>query len=686
MNIVDIDNEIVGERFELIKERIGEIAKDCKDSGRFADYFTRTASFITLVIDVYEKVKNGFFETASADAIKEIHDSLYEDILGEAYENSYANPEYAVRKLGEEFGPILGMLLYEMRGMIAYAYEGRKHNITILCELFVQIYNLFEDENVSYDEVREAIYYFFFDYSEVFAADSVMSMIDPKRDFFKRIIMDSDLSDTKYLYKYGSYIGENELGISRYLAALDDETIKTMADTFTGGYIKGFEVTNKPLHKKKTCMIYYPIGFERVIKKAIENFEKQGLDVCIFREKNSSCESASTVKNGAYSTSPNRQYDYDHQFDMAFYFDKTYARRRNEVKHDVFVKNRELASYQAGPAVMEVFGESLFSPKNKPQRKRFDEKQQALFVEYMNDSARITNEYIIGDERSYTIIAFPLPEIGERFADIFADTIKLNTLDYNKYHRIQECIIDVLDKGDFAHILGTGKNKTDLKVNLYKLTDPDSQTIFENCVADVNIPVGEVFTSPVLAGTTGKLHVSRVFLNGLEYRELEIDFKDGMITDYTCKNFDDEDKNKEIIKENILHSHDTLTMGEFAIGTNTVAYKMARDYGIEALLPILIAEKTGPHFAVGDTCYSHSEDVRVFNPNGKEIVARDNEHTLIRKSDPKEAYYNCHTDITIPYDELGSITVTAKDGTQYDIIRDGRFVVPGTEELNEPIS
>jgi len=50
-----------------------------------------------------------------------------------------------------------------------------------------------------------------------------------------------------------------------------------------------------------------------------------------------------------------------------------------------------------------------------------------------------------------------------------------------------------------------------------------------------------------------------------------------------------------------------------------------------------------------------------------------------------KAYFNCHTDITIPYDELGHIKVIKKDGSTEDIIIDGRFVVPGTEELNKPL-
>ena len=134
----------------------------------------------------------------------------------------------------------------------------------------------------------------------------------------------------------------------------------------------------------------------------------------------------------------------------------------------------------------------------------------------------------------------------------------------------------------------------------------------------------------------------------------------------------------------LLHVVD-VPMGEFAIGTNTTAYCMARKYDIAAKLPILIAEKTGPHFAVGDTCYSHAEDNAVFNPDGKEIVARDNEVSLQRKEDMSKAYLNCHTDITIPYDELGAITVIRADGSTEDIIRDGRFVVPGSEALNQPL-
>ena len=354
------------------------------------------------------------------------------------------------------------------------------------------------------------------------------------------------------------------------------------------------------------------------------------------------------------------------------------------MKH-TYEEHKELAAQFAGPAVIETFGEKPFIPEVKEEAVTLNEKQEKIFLSYTSKSGQLMNTYIKGEERSFTIVAYPVPEIGSKYEEIFNETIRINTLDAALYTKVQQTIIDALNQGTSVHILGRGKNKTDLTVQLHTLQDPEKETIFENCVADVNIPVGEVFTSPQLQGTNGKLHVTQVYLGELQYLDLEMDFLDGKIADYRCSNFDNEEDGKKYIADHVLHNHETLPMGEFAIGTNTTAYVMGRKYGIEDKLPILIAEKTGPHFAVGDTCYSWCEDVRVYNPDGKEIIAKDNEISLLRKEDVSKAYFNCHTDITIPYDELGSIRVQTADGKELSIIEDGRFVLPGTEGLNEPL-
>ena len=196
--------------------------------------------------------------------------------------------------------------------------------------------------------------------------------------------------------------------------------------------------------------------------------------------------------------------------------------------------------------------------------------------------------------------------------------------------------------------------------------------------------VWRMFTSPRLKGTSGILHVSEVYLNELKYLDLEIRLENGMVTGCTCKNFSSEEENESYIRTNVLFNHETLPLGEFAIGTNTTAYMMAKKYDIGAKLPILIAEKMGPHFALGDTCFSWAEDTPTYNPDGKRMRAKDNECSILRKEDLSKAYFNCHTDITIPYDELGCIRVNCRDGRTVSIIEQGRFVLPGTEELNRP--
>ena len=663
-------NEQAEERFSLVMERIAEIAEETDVPEKFDDYFKKTAAFLLQLKNVSEKAEKDTLKDASLTECEKRNAVFYDGIKAENYGNSYGNPTYAVEKLGEEYGQILSALYAECRKRITDAYAAKKMNVTITAELFVEIYNYFEDkEGIDKTAIEQAIYWYFHDYSEIFIGDSVRELVDSEEDFLYQIVMNSDLNDLRYLYQYGQHIGKNETGIAAFLNGMSDEEIQAMADTYTEGYRIGFAATGKDLSKKTTAQVRYPIGFERMVRAAVKNLEKLNLKV--------------TMR--ACSSAANKQYDYDHKEDKALYYDKAYVERRLEVMKTSFEEMKKLANGQAGPAVIEVFGETPFSPETKKEVLKLDEKQQQLSVYDMSMSGQITNQYIIGEERSFTIIAYPVPEIGEKFEEIFAETVKINTLDYTLYQNMQQKIIDVLDQAEKVHITGKNNNKTDLYVSIWPLKDATKESAFENCVADVNIPVGEVFTSPVLKGTTGKLFVSQVYLNELKYLNLEIDFEDGMIRDYTCTNFEKEEECRKYIKENVLMNHETLPMGEFAIGTNTTAYRMARDFDIADKLPILIAEKTGPHFAVGDTCYSHEEDMVTYNPDGKQIVARENDFSKLRSEDMSKAYFNCHTDITIPYDELDKITVIRKDGTTEDIISDGRFVLAGIEELNKPL-
>lgn len=682
--------EVLQERYDLVLSRIREIPKEHFGVSALDEYFKTIGKFLLIIGETWDMVAEGKLETLSLDELKCHNHALYEDVLPENYEESYANPAVATAKLGAEFGNLLSFLYYEMRSLIGFAYEQRLVEMVIRMELFVEVYGAFTyewEENSklpSYETIRQIIYLFAFDYADIAACQRVRELVVPDDNFAADIVKNADYSDVRYLFRYGEYISDNEIETAKFLAKLPQETIDLMADTYTEGYRIGFVTGNKDLSKKQTVDVRYALGFERMIAKAVDNFGALGLKPVMYRGASSILYNPTLYKIGFNGANPNKQYDFDHKDDKALFLDKAYINRKLEVFRTAFEQYKQEALLYAGPAVMETFGEKNFEPVNKPEAIKLTDEQQAIWVEYRSLSGETQRNYILEEERSFTIIAFPIPEIGEKFPDIFSEIIRINTLDYKLYQQIQQTIIDTLDRSVYCEIKGKGDNRTNLRVQLYPLNNPEKESKFENCVADVNIPVGEVFTTPVLKGTNGILHVTRVFLNGLEYHNLEVTFEDGMIRDYNCSNFSNKEENQAFIKENVLFHQKTLPMSEFAIGTNTTAYVAAQKYKIEDKLPILIAEKMGPHFAVGDTCYSHSEDIPVFNMNGKEIVARDNEVSILRKTDVKKAYFNCHTDITIPYNELGELTAVASDGSRVAIIEDGRFVLPGCEALNEP--
>lgn len=676
------------ERYELAAERVRGIKWETNEGGcvvpeQMRDYFAKVSSYLVQMMDTYEEIDTGSFYELSLEELQQRNRELYQDILPENYDTSYANPAYAAEKLGNEFGRYLCALYGELREILVYVFEKRLFFLVTGLELFIEIYDLMEDENCEPHEVRNAIYYYVSDYADMTIADRTEMMLDPEHCFARSLIETADLDDLRYLYYFGEYIGDNEIGTARHLGEMEEARIEEMASIYTEGYRNGFELYRIDLSCKKTVNIRYRLGFERMIRAAVRQFRRMGLETTMYRAVgNLIYRNGRGIKVGYSSGGANPQYDYDHRFDEALIFGKALADRKLAQQRCAYEECRELAAAFAGPAVIEVFGEDPFVPVAKKQAAAYTEKQRKQKLEYQSAASLLSNEFIPGDQVSFTIIAYPVPEIGRHYGEIFDETVRVNTLDSTQYGVIQQKLIDALDQGEYVTVTGRGDNRTSLTVALHPLEDPEHQTDFENCLADVNIPLGEVFTSPKLEGTHGTLHVTEVYLNELKYENLTLEIKDGTVTDYICTNFGTEQENKAYIEENLLFQHPTLPMGEFAIGTNTTAYAMGQKYGISHLLPILIAEKTGPHFAFGDTCFSHEEELVTYNPDGKQMMAKENRFSAMRHTEPSKAYFNCHTDVTIPYHELGDIIVHCRDGREIVLIQKGRFVLEGTEELN----
>ena len=691
--LIDFSNEAWKERYELITDRISDMP-GCL-SGSEADYFAVLRDLASLCCEVMKGRRGS----------RELNDLLFYDLTEDGYRSSFLDPNVCLEAFGET-GKYLCAWYSEFRGIIPGSFEKRLPEVTVLLETTVQLFNLFESRAAGElsdaelkEEITETVYSYVYDYAEEYVGNYIRCESEPGESFALDIVMNAELSDTgedSYLYSFGEFITEEELETARLMASLSEETVDRMAAVYTDGYIKGFELTGKDIGIKSTVSCFLPLGFERFMRAAVRRFNAAGLEVIINRGPVHLINRrfAGNIRPGFFG-SINAEYEHDHKEDMALFWGDKLKSRKLQALKNAYEKNAAALKRMSGRACVEVFGKKGSEPSAGSARPVFSEYQKSVIKEYTFRAHELAQSYMPDDETSFTIIAWPSPsiaktpgitrsaeELRERYRELFERFIEINTVPADKWQIIQQQLIDALDRAEYVEVKGSGRNETRLRIMLHRLQDPKQETNFENCLADVNIPAGEVFTSPRLSGTDGMLHAGYVYIGGILFRDLRISFSDGRVSGYSCGGYEDPEDGKKLIENVIFRNRSGLPMGEFAIGTNTAAFAAAKRYDIADRLPVLIAEKTGPHFAVGDTCYSYEEELVTYNPDGKRITARENECSALRNTDPQKAYFSVHTDITIPYEELEYIRAVGPDGIT-DIIRSGRFVLPGTEELND---
>ena len=217
-------DELLMERYALAKERVCEIKEEKAVQMPYLDFFQKTAAFLEKNVEIMDGVvflgeareprKLADAADLSIDEWKELNRDLYADILPENYRNSYGNPVYACEKLGE-YGKDFSFLYAELRGIVVYAFEKRLWDITVLLELFLEVYGAFAQEEVpTEEELRGILNSYANDYCQDMMEQRIREGVDPELDFAADIIMNSDLSDLRYLYRYGEFVSENETDIS----------------------------------------------------------------------------------------------------------------------------------------------------------------------------------------------------------------------------------------------------------------------------------------------------------------------------------------------------------------------------------------------------------------------------------------------------------------------------------------
>lgn len=591
------------------------------------------------------------------------------ELLGELadnYETSFANPAY-LHELGFKDAGFLSVLYLFFKRSIRDVILSRPILVWNKSDLLLAIQKYFQDGNLAalqkeFDDFRKQ--------TQVLVEETRAREQATPHNVFDKILDEANGADLNWLARYGQYISEQEEAYCRFWFAQPDHLLDRLANHIVDAFLHGFLSQSRDRAGRRFVRMMYAIGQEALAKRVRDVLRSHGLQAIML----------SPAASG-YSD----QYEADHQHDLAANVSRSCYEVQMEAYDSAAEQFRGNLEEICGYIRLISFGKAANPITASPHAFTPSAEARQYLREQLSHNRATESARIRPDTLSFAAVAFPDLQIGADFEAIFDAFIDLNTEESLFYELIQKEMIDLLDTCSEVHLLGKNGNKTDLLVKLQIRNDEAKETLFLNCGGDLNIPHGELFTTPRLTGTEGILHVKSIYLKGYFYRDLTLVFKDGRVVDYGCQNSEDVQLNRRMVFEQLLQGTERAPMGELAIGTNTKAYRLAKQFDIFDRLPILLAEKMGPHVAIGDPCFARGEDSAIFNLyGGKEMIARENELTARRVEDPT-CYQNFHTDITIPFDELAHFTGRQADGKEVVIIDDGRFVPLAAQYLNKQL-
>jgi len=222
-------------------------------------------------------------------------------------------------------------------------------------------------------------------------------------------------------------------------------------------------------------------------------------------------------------------------------------------------------------------------------------------------------------ELNWVIVPFPCNAFAQEanmdlisYSDFVKKALLLNKEDpvkeWKEIGKKQDLLVEILNTVDSIHVLG---QDTDLTLSV-------KGRKWVNCCGQVNLPDGEVYTSPLEDSVNGCIRFTYPGIyGGREVENIYLEFKDGKVTKATA------DKAEDLLHE-LLALENAEILGEFAIGTN---------YGITDFTKnMLFDEKIGGtlHCALGrgppetgstNKCAIHWDILKDMRLPGSKIIA-----------------------------------------------------------------
>lgn len=279
------ENTDIRERYDLAVWRIEQILTEKSVNAPFDDFFRKAAEFILYCDELILKIERDELLSAKEDEWRRMAGRLYEDVRDEKRDVSYAFRKTAERRLGDEFGALLSHLYMLIREMTPAVFECRRLPMTIRMELFIEIYNYFEQGNPARKSVSEAIYWFVSDYADLSFDFRIRELFDGRLDYCRKLLERGGAgSDLSYLFQYGFDIGESAIKRAKTIKTMPERDISEAAEACIQGLscIKNLPDKNEKALKKR-YLLSYAAGSERIVQAVISKLEAFGAEAVIAR-------------------------------------------------------------------------------------------------------------------------------------------------------------------------------------------------------------------------------------------------------------------------------------------------------------------------------------------------------------------------------------------------------------------
>ena len=387
--------ELIDLRYELAYERLHRIPGECAVPALYVKYFEEGADWFFLM----EKQKAFLSSGLPLEARRENNHRLYEEILPGRYEESYADPSYAQRVFGREYGPILSALRYETRSVIPFVYRGERERVLIRIELFLEVYTAFtvafqeNGESPSPEQLRSIIRQYLADYAEDEMVFSIRNMLVEGNPRLSEMVSQAHTSEAD-LYMTGEYITDREIMYAGHSGGLTDAQAGKLADAAAEAYYRCFLDEGRNLASKKRASLSFHLGCERIARALAGRFLASGLRLFFPSSVPTLFHAFGCEQRGCRGADPNPQYYFDHREDLALFLNETLKNKKTEGLSNACRQLREKTVQYAGSLVLEANGPAPLPLADKEEALRCSRMQKRMCGEYEERADALYSEAV----------------------------------------------------------------------------------------------------------------------------------------------------------------------------------------------------------------------------------------------------------------------------------------------------